>query len=229
VAQQVKAAWANVKTYQLTGQTSITKSGARYIALSWDTQSDIDLAANKQHQTLTGDVTGTGVQSKVESYLVDSYEYQRPGEGTSWFKYRASSDAFQRRNLIGRQVDLLTGATKIELAGVQQVNGVSCQQLRIVPDAYKLLTFAQVGQAGNQPQPGEEPPPVELRSVDVTLCVALDTRLPVKTEMRFVAVSEGVTNQVDMVLTILNVNKPSNIQLPPDAANAIEFPVPPSS
>jgi len=222
------SAWASVKTYQLTVHTDLIKSGKQYLSLSWNTQGETDLAGNKIHQTLSGNITGTGAQSKIEKYLVEGYEYQKPGEGTSWFKYRSSSEAFQRQNLVGRQVNLLTGATKIELAGTEQVDGVSCQKLRIVPDPQKLMTFTEVGQPSAQ-QPGAEPPEVEASNVDVTLCVSTATRLPVKTELHFVVVSEGIKSQVDMVTTVQNVNGAIQVQLPPEAVNAVEFPAPPSS
>ncbi|MDP2948782.1 MAG: hypothetical protein Q8P22_04515 [Chloroflexota bacterium] len=222
-------AWANVKTYQFEAHTDIKKSGVQSLTLSWDTQGQIDLAGKKLYQTLTGDISGTGAQAQIETYMVEGYQYQKPGVGTSWFKSRLIGDTFEKQDLAGRQVDLLTDATKVENAGAGEVNGISCQKLQITPDTQKLLAFAEIGQARPQPQSDATPTPVEVRNVNVTQCVALDTHLPLKNEVHFVEVSEGVTTQVDIVTTIQKINEAINIQLPAETANAIELPTPPSS
>ena len=181
------------------------------------------------------------METSVEAYILDDWFYMGqafPPEPAVWTKSPLTAYEWEKQDIASQQLDLLLDVD-VELLGTEAVDGTECYVLELTPDMEKLWALMQW--AGAE---GGLPPDLDLEEVladfSVMQWIAKDTYFTRKTTvnlfMVFTPESLGLTPEpyssfiptADMAITIImhHINEPVTIELPPEAAEAEEMPLP---
>lgn len=192
------------------------------------------------HMTLN--VSGTELMEiSTEAYIVEDWIYigqEFPPEPATWTKSPLTDEVWEEEDIVSQQLNLLLDVD-VELLGTEAVDGTECYVLELTPDMEKLGALMQW--AGGE---GALPPDLDLEEVltdfSVMQWIAKDTYFTRKTTVNLLMVftpeSLGLTPEpyssfvptADMAITIFmhHINEPVTIELPPEAAEAEEEPLP---
>ncbi|MGB2800345.1 MAG: DUF6612 family protein [Dehalococcoidia bacterium] len=181
------------------------------------------------------------METSVEAYIVDDWFYmgqEFPPEPAVWTKSPLMEYEWEKQDIASQQLDLLLDVDVV-LVGTEAVDGTECYVLELTPDMEKLWALMQW--AGAE---GGLPPDLDLEEVladfSVMQWIAKDTYFTRKTTVNLLMVftpeSLGLTPEpyssfvptADMAITIImhHINQPVTIELPPEAAEAEEMPLP---
>ena len=173
-------------------------------------------------------------------YLIGDMIYMMidiPLMGSMWMKSNVPEGYWEEINQVESQVELLE-AGQVEVIGSETVGGVDCYVLQLTPDMEQLWQYvmqqAELTQE-EMPNVGEEYLQEVFKSMSVKQWVAKDTYFIIKAEIdmavELTPEAMGVTGEegvlaMDIAMDFLahNYNKPVSIQLPPEAAGAMEIP-----
>jgi len=143
---------------------------------------------------------------------------------------------------IDQSVQLLK-ASEVEIQGIEAVNGIDTFVVAVVPDMEKLweIMAQQMGVDPQMMEMPEEMPEDMFRDLAITQWIAKDTFLPVRERMQMTMVmtpNMGIpvpeNGEFEMTMTMdtttyyHSYNEAVSIVLPPEAADAIEMPTPPT-
>jgi len=185
----------------------------------------------------------------MELYIVGEWVYVKvsiPQIGEQWVKMELTPEMWEMQKQIEQQMELLETAMDIQLVGSESVGGVDCYIFEITPDMGKLAGYLSE-MLGMQGMSSEEMEALgwllddlsgELfKELSIREWIAKDSSLFVKAEVHMVMqVSpedvgataedfENLTMDINMGMAAQDYNEPVSIQLPPEAADALEIPV----
>ncbi|MFC2039459.1 DUF6612 family protein [Chloroflexota bacterium] len=165
-----------------------------------------------------------------EMYVIEDCAYvnlEMPSEIGSWSKFCAPG-LLQQQAIISPEVDFLSQFVDVEVLGTEMVDGVECYKLRVTPDMSKLWAWA-LG------QPGMEGLPADLQEIEdlmedlisdfsIIEWIAKDTYFPMKFVIAMTFTTEDGPIDITMTGFLHHINEPMSIELPPEAADAVEIP-----
>ncbi len=181
------------------------------------------------------------MEMSTEMYIVEDWIYmgiEVPPEPATWTKSPLTEEVWEEQDIASQQLDLLLDVN-VELVGTEAVDGTECYVLELMPDMDELWALLQL--AGMQEG---FPPGLDLAEMVTDLSVmqwiATDTYFTQKATVNFIMVftpeSWGLTPEpegefdatADVATTIImyHINEPVTIELPPEAAEAEEEPLP---
>lgn len=186
---------------------------------------------------------------EMEMYLINNTMYTKmdmgiPGLPPQWTKMEMPEgyeESWASQNQLEQQMELLD-ISEVELLADEELNGVDCYVLKIVPDMEKFWNSTMAAVMARSTQglaPGMDLQKI-LKSMSTTEWIAKDTMYPMKTQMeiRLVVSSddlpipdtvEGFTMTADEKVEMLfyDYNQPVSIELPEAAEAAAGLPVMP--
>ena len=205
----------------------------------------VDSAAEQMHIALTMDYVVPGedpLSVPVEYFLTDGWMYISmvvPGDAVQWMKMQVPEEMWDKQNEAQKQVDMLREAEKVTFLGMEDVNGVKCYAVEVIPDlatVSEMMTQMQ----GQMSQFGE----VDLSQMDagsmlkelsVTQYIAADTHLFTRTDEHIVmAITpeslglpsekfDRITEDMTTSIVFRDYGKPVTIQLPQGALAATQM------
>jgi len=163
-------------------------------------------------------------QMTSESYLINDTMYIKmiyPNGTYRWVKTEMRNDLWNRSNQIKQQVDLLK-ISEVKRLPDETINGTDCYVLELKPDLDKFIELMVSSKQENIQNISLLKD--MLRDVRVKEWITKDKFYPIKTQI--VTVMEmpmiiGKIKQVtNMTIELYDINKPINIELPPEAESA---------
>jgi len=202
----------------------------------------MDSASQAMHMTMdmVTTVPGEGeIDVPVEYFLVDGWMYMSieiPDEGQQWMKIQMPEGMWEQQSQVQQQIDLLRDAEEVSYLGSEEVGGVPCHVVKIVPDMDSLREMMAQVQGQITGFEGLDMSTVDfsemIKSMSMTQYVAEDSYLFMKTEQHIVmeitpdrlGMPEGeferITEDVSTTMVFRDYGKPVTIQLPQAALAA---------
>jgi len=180
-----------------------------------------------------------GVEMSGEMYLIDDMLYamnEDPELGPTWSKVEMPEGYWEEVSQIEPQVELLK-AVQVEVVGSENVKGVDCYILNLIPDVEQLwqLAMQQSGVTGEEMLPDIDVESFQdiFKDFSIKQWIAKDTYFLIKAEMNIAMEltpetlsypeEDGLmTMDIAMDLLAYNYNQPVSIVLPDGAEEAIE-------
>ena len=205
----------------------------------------VDSASQTMHMTMdmVTTVPGEGeIEMPVEYFLVDGWMYmsvQMPDAGEQWMKFQMPEGMWEQQSQVQQQIDMLRDADEVNYFGLEEVNGVSCHVVEIVPDMETLREMVAQMQGQVSGFEGLDLSAMDLgemmKSMSMTQYIAEDSYLFMKTTQRMVieitpemlGIPEGeferITEDVSTTMVFRNYDEPATIQLPQGALAATQM------
>ncbi|MBN1161407.1 MAG: hypothetical protein JXA17_05630 [Dehalococcoidales bacterium] len=174
-------------------------------------------------------------------YMFTDYTYMRmeiPGIGEQWVKMPTTEELETNfnANMVDQQLGPLESAVELELLRYEDVDGVECYVISIVPDMEDLMEWVAQQQGSTQDLDWEEMAMVTdaLKKLNYVCYITKDTsmlrRIVIEMEMKFTAEQAGASaNDFDTMTMIINMdmkmrdyNEPLSIDLPDEAQDAMD-------
>lgn len=174
-------------------------------------------------------------------YMFPDYTYMRmevPGMGEQWMKMPTTEDVETNLNadMVGDQLGPLESAMELELLWYEDVDGVDCYVISIVPDMEEFMEWVAQQQGSTQDVDWEEMGMVTdaFKKLEYLCYITQDTsmlkRIIIEMEMEFTAAQAGasasefetMTMIIKMDMKMYDYNEPFSIDLPDEAQNAME-------
>jgi len=193
----------------------------------------------------TNETTEVPGPMEMEVYLINNTMYTKmdlgiPGLPPQWTKMEMPDESWASQNQLEQQMELLE-ISEVELLADEELNGVDCYVLKIVPDMDKFWnsTMAAVMDRSTQGlAPGLGLRKI-LESMSTEEWIAKDTMYPMKTQraVRLVVSSDDLPVPYNMVeeftmtadeeveLLFYDYNQPVSIELPEAAEAAVVPPL----
>ncbi|MFH1775860.1 MAG: DUF6612 family protein [Chloroflexota bacterium] len=204
----------------------------------------VDNAAKAMQLVLnmTVNVPGEGKQElPTEAYLVSGWMYTRvdiPGAGPYWMKLEMPDEMWGEQNQLDQNRQLLETAEEVNSLGSEEINGIDCYVVEVVPGAEALRTmFSQIEIPGIGGTDLAELNMADMvKEMSFTEWVAKDSYLFVKTEQHILMeirpgdIGAGdedfkkITANIDTGVVFYDYNVPVSIELPEEALEAAEIP-----
>lgn len=177
---------------------------------------------------------------KTETYTIGNTAYIRVEmlDESQWYKQQVSATNWQDQQDLWQLGGLLKKSTSLKIVGEEQVNGINCYVIDIIIDAATAWKAITQQPAMSDVFDSEAELQDMVRSMSVKEWIAKDTYLPVKAhvEMEIVMDSGSQTPSADLSMSMTmqletyfrDYNQPVTIELPPEAADAIEIPATPT-
>lgn len=226
IATAVQTATARMDSFQFDAQMDMSEGMMAYSMHSAIDETNGKMSMDFRMTTLTPEpLTVQG-----EMYVIEDCAYvnfEMPSEMSGWSKFCAPG-LLEQQAIINPEVDFLTQFADMEVLGTEMVDGVECYKLRVTPDMGKTWAWA-LG------QPGMEGLPADLQGMEdlmedlisdfsIVEWIAKDTYFPMKFVMAMTFTTEEGPVDVTMTGLIHHINEPMSIELPPEAADAVEMP-----
>lgn len=249
--EKVILAVENVKTYQLDVDVAINIKGeVEGEAVEGMTMAtslsivDIINGKRKMRVAMEKDFLETSESVEADVYLIGERRYIKivvPGP-ERWVKERVPKGFWDTLNEIKNEIELLK-LSEIEILGSENVSGVDCYVVKLIPNLEKL--WERVMQTLGVGQTIPEIPSLDLlqeviKSVSGKQWIAKDTYFIKKTQQKLVMlvssenvnfpeVEEEFEVRIDFDVDEIfhSYNKPVSIELPPEAKSAIEMSIEP--
>ncbi len=195
----------------------------------------------------TNETTEVPEPMEMEMYLINTTMYMKmnlgiPGLPPQWTKMEMPEgyeESWASQNQLEQQMELLD-ISEVELLADEELNGVDCYVLKIVPDMEKFWNSTMAAVMARSTQglaPGIDLQKI-LKSMSTKEWIAKDTMYPMKTQMEILLVVrsedlsipdtvEGFTMTADEKVELLfyDYNQPVSIELPEAAEAAAGMPV----
>ncbi len=214
------------------------------ITMSVDGEGAIDEPGQKMymHMDMFMEVPGEeDMQVSMEMYLVEDWVYMKmemPGEPPTWMKSPMEAGDWEELDITSQQVNMLLDV-EVELLGTETVDGTECYVLEVTPDLEKLWALMQSAGA-EQGLPPELDVEELITDLSLRQWVAKDTYFPRKTAVNLtmvftpesLGIPPGLVDEFDatadmtMTMTMHHIKEPVTIELPPEAEEAEEVPMP---
>ena len=227
----------NVEARSAEGVERVTVSGAG--------SGIVDNTNKRMHVALqqTQDVEGEGaVDTSTELYVADDWMYIGVALGdarTEWLKMRMPEGMWQQQDQVAQQVELLKAADEVNYRGTENVNGVKCYVVEIVPDMASVLQMMQQAQGQMSSVGGIDLSNMDLgqmvKQMSMTQYIAIDGYLFMRTDehvvMELTPAALGVPDdefeviveEVTTTLVFRDHNEPATIQMPQGALTATQI------
>ena len=180
----------------------------------------------------------------MEIYYIDDLMYMMTESdmmGTEWTKSSLPEETtWESQDMVAQQTELLQGAS-LDISDGGMVNGISCYKVDTIPNMVSLYEamMQQPGMGSTEGLP-EGMNIADLmdmiKEIEVTQWYAKDTFFPMKSDMSMTMVMtsedmdpSGMMGDMEMEMDMTmnmefnNYNEPVSIELPPEAANAVEI------
>ena len=221
IAAAVQTAAAQMHSFQFDAQMDMSEGMMAYSMHAAIDETNSEMYTDFRMTTLTPEpFTVQG-----EMYVIDDcayFDFEMPYEMSGWSKFCAPGLLGQQA-IVTPQVDFLSQFADVEVLGTEMVDGFECYKLRVTPDMGKMWTWA-LG------QPGMEGLPTDLEGMEdlisdfsIVEWVAKDTYFPVRFVMEMTFTAEAELIDVTMTGSIHHINEQMSIELPPEAADAVEM------
>ena len=192
----------------------------------------------------TNETTEVQGPMEMEMYLINTTMYMKmdlgiPGLPPQWTKMEMPDESWTSQNQLEQQMELLE-ISEVELLADEELNGVDCYVLKIVPDMEKFWNSTMAAVMGRSTQglaPGIDLRKI-LKSMSTKEWISKATMYPKKTQMavRLVVRSEDLaipdtverftmTANEEVEMLFYDYNQPVSIELPEAAEAAAEPPV----
>ena len=227
IAAAVQTAAARMDSFQFDAQMNMSEGTMAYSMHSAIDETSGEMYMDFRMTTLTPEpLTVQG-----EMYVIDDcayFNFEMPSEMGGWSKFCAPG-LLEQQAIATPQIDFLSQFADVEVLGTEMVDGIECYKLRVTPDMGKIWTWA-LG------QPGMEELPTDLEGMEdlmedlisdfsIVEWVAKDTYFPVRFVMEMTFTTEEESVDITMTGSIHHINEQLSIELPPEAADAVEMPV----
>lgn len=193
--------------------------------------------------SMTIEIPNEGKQSMSgEIYLIDGWMYANPIAPTAnnqWTKLKLTDELWAMQSQLLGMSDFLKSPVGLELLGNENINGVDCYVLSVIPNVSSLTSWME-----GQMQAGQTS--VDLSKIDISKMlqnytikewIAKDSYLPSKLQigikmdgasLESSGYSSAAQMNMEMNATFMyyDYGKTVNIQLPPEALNATEITMP---
>ncbi len=203
----------------------------------------VDNTTHRMHLSMTVRIKTPGqpaIDLLLHYFLADEWLYMgssAPGDKLRWMKVRAPEGMWH--NQAHQQIEMLRSANEISYLGMEDVDGVTCHVVRIMPDAASvqqivLQTYGQLAPLGLH-----NPESIDLANVEgevsVIQYVAAESHMFVRTDQQMVLEaipftapvpeesSERITHRLATTVVFGNYNEPVTIQMPQGSLAAIEI------
>ncbi|MFC2009173.1 hypothetical protein ACFLUT_03870 [Chloroflexota bacterium] len=205
----------------------------------------VDSASQSMHMTMDMVTTMPGegeIEIPVEYFLVDGWMYmsmQVPDQGEQWMKFQMPEGMWEQQSQVQQQIDMLRDADEVSYLGSEDVNGVACHVVKIVPDMESLQEMVSQMQGQMGGLEGVDLSAMDLgammKSMSMTQYIAEDSYLFMKTTQHIVieitpeqlGIPEGeferITEDVSTTMVFRNYDEPATIQLPQGALAAAQM------
>jgi len=221
----MQAAEAEIDTLQFEAQIDMMSG-----SMTYDMNATVDLVGRRMYaHTKMTQLLPERMEVDVEMYVMGDWVYMKqeqpgmPPEMSGWVKFW-SPGFLEQQDIASQQVDLLTDFVDLKVLGTEVVSGIECYKLKATIDMGEIWTWA-----GSQL--GMEELCIDLEDVEdmitdfyVIEWIAKDTYFPVKFFMDMTVTIEGDPFGMTMTGLIHHINEPVSIELPPEAADAVEVP-----
>ncbi|MBN1856475.1 MAG: hypothetical protein JW846_05910 [Dehalococcoidia bacterium] len=215
------------------------------IAIVAEGRGIVDSAAEQMYMALTMNYLIPGEDTSeipVEYYFTDGWMYinmEVPGQGGQWMKMQMPAEMWDQQNQVAQQVDMLMTADEVNFLGMEDVNGVKCYVVEIVP-ALETVRETMSQMKGQMSQFGG----VDLSQMDlgsmmtemsVTQYISAETYLFMRTDQHIVmeitpealgipaSSFDRITEDLTTNVVFSDYGKPVTIQLPQGALAATEM------
>lgn len=230
---------------EMNGDIDVAGAEGSNVAIVAQGQGVVDSAAGQMHMALSMSYIAPDediVEIPVEYFLTDGWMYINmtvPGEGEQWIKMQMPPDMWDQQNQVTQQVEMLMNADEVNFLGMEDVNGVECYAVEIVPDLATVREMMAQMQ-GQMSQFGE----VDLSQMDigsmlkelsVTQYIAAETYLFMRTDQHVVMEVtpealgvptdefDRITEDLTTTMVFHDYGKPVTIQLPQAALAATQM------
>ena len=205
----------------------------------------VDSVNQAMHMTMdmVTNVPGKGdIEVPVEYFMVDGWMYmsvQVPDKGEQWMKIQMPEGMWEQQSQVQQQIDMLRDAEEVTYLGTEEVNGVACYVVKIVPDLTSLQEMVSQMQGQMGGLEGVDLSAMDLgammKGMSMTQYIAEDSYLFMKTTQHIVmeitpeqvgvpeAEFERITEDVSTTMVFRNYDEPATIQLPQGALAAAQM------
>ncbi len=204
-----------------------------------------DSVNRQMHMVMNMTINAVGedpVDMPVEYFLVDGWMYMKmsvPEQEAQWLKMQMPDDMWEEQNQAQQQIEMLRTADEVNFLGFEEVNGVECYVVEIVPDLATLQQMmsqmqGQMSQLGDLDLIAMDPGKM-LKQVSVTQYVAMDSYLFMRTDQQMVMeitpeamglpddAFDQITEDITTVMVFRDYNEPVTVQLPQGALAATQM------
>ena len=234
-------------TFDLSMEAEIDVEGGEDVSVALvGTGTGVTDSVNRQMHMVMNMTVSTPEQDTidmpVEYFLVDGWMYMKvsvPEQEEQWLKMEMPDDMWEKQNQAQQQIEMLQTAEEVNFLGIEEVNGVECYVVEIIPDLSALQQMisqvqGQMSQFGNVDL-GAMDLGRMLKQVSVTQYVAMDSYLFMRTDQHMVMEItpeamglpddefDRITEDVTTVLLFRDYNEPVTIQLPQGALAAVQM------
>lgn len=205
----------------------------------------VDSANETMHMTMNMVTTVPGqdaIELPVEYYIVDGWMYMSmeiPGQGIQWMKMQMPGGMWEEQSQIQQQIDLLRDAEEVTHLGTQEVGGVQCHVVKIVPDMASVQQMVSQAQGQMSDLEGLDLSAMDLgtmiQSMSMTQYIAEDSLLFMKTVQHIelvimpdqMGIPEGeferIIEEISTTMVFRDFNEAATIQLPQGALAATQI------
>ena len=189
-------------------------------------------------------INGDEGQRVGEMYLIDNIVYENVtlivndvhDMEPMWIKREMPTEYWEEMNQVKVQIEFLEEVVQVEVIGSDEVRGIDCYVLEIIPDMEKFWqTSMQQPGVAMLPAIDEEFPQEVFKGFSMKQWIEKDTYFLAKAEIemvleltpRFTSEEQGlITMDITIDLMVYNYNQPVSIILPQEAEEAPEMPMP---
>ena len=230
IVAAMQAADAKIDSLQFEARMDVMSG-----TMTYDMNASVDLSSRRMYmRAKTTQLLPERMEADVEMYVIGDWVYTKqeqpgmPPEMSEWVKFW-SPGYLEEQDIASQQVDLLTDFVDLKVLGTEVVSGIECYKLKATIDMGEIWTLAesQLGMEELYTDLEDVIEDVEDMITDfyVLEWIAKDTYFPVKFLMGMTMTLEGESFDVTMTGLIHHINEPVSIELPPEAADAVEVPV----
>lgn len=189
---------------------------------------EMDMDMNIDVDTGMGTVSSESTMT-MDMYAIDDWIYMKMDMvamgmdmSIGWLKVQDMGEIWEEEDIAGQQLELMAEYVSVALLGSENVNGIDCYKLSVIPDLEELwdwyMTQEGVEGEGLEFDAGEA-----IDDFDITVWVAKDTNYIVKTDIEMKMTIEGESVDMTMSMLFWDHNEPVYISLPAEAADAEEW------
>jgi len=226
IAAAVQTAATRMHSFQFDAQMDIADG-----MMAYSMHSAIDETNGKMYMDfLVTTLTPEPLTVQGEMYVIEDCAYvnfEMLSEMDGWSKF-CDPGLLEQQAIVTPQVDFLSQFADVEVRGTEIVDGVECYTLQVTPEMDKIWSWA-LG------QPGMEDLTADIQGMEdlmgdlisdfsIVEWVAKDTYFPVRFVMEMTFTTEEGPIDLTMSGSIHHINEQINIELPPEAADAVEMP-----
>jgi hypothetical protein len=219
-------------------------AGVMTVDMSGTGAMDIVNEAMQMTMNMAMDMPGQGSQDiDAATYIVEGWMYTGaaiPGYGEQWTKMALTEQMWQQQDQVEQYIRLLATAVELDYKGTETVNGIECYVFELEPNMdtlQELLAQGTTSGMGLMDLSGFDL--AELyKELSVKEWLAKDNYQLQRTEVKIVmemspedvgATSDDfdkMTIDMNMSMRFYAYNQPVSIELPPEALDAEEIPIP---